>query len=71
MLTASSLLVSREGLCAVSVPAYPHGTRDDDDAMHAIFSMYEPGPASVAAAPGGVAAAAAMLSLHQLLNLYC
>ena len=47
---------SREGICAVSVPAFPHGARDDDDAMHAIFSMYEPDP--VAAAPGGVIAAA-------------
>ena len=47
---------SREGICAVSVPAFPRGSRDDDDAMHANFSMYEPDP--VAAAPGGVIAAA-------------
>jgi hypothetical protein len=53
---------SREGVCAVSVPAYPLGAAESEQ-FCAIFSMYEAAPAPAAAAAGvaaaGVAAAAA------------
>jgi hypothetical protein len=50
-----SALMSRKGICAVSVPAFPTGARDDE-AVHAMFSLFADDAGGGAA--GGAAAGA-------------